>query len=125
MYTDFVETGKVRFYFLDFPFDEENPAFKAIEASHCAGEQDRYWEMHHELFANPELLAAEDLVTYAETLELDMVAFEACMKKRATAATEEREKALPSRAWPTYPPYRTCAGSQRLFVHRLQTTRIW
>lgn len=86
VYTNYVETGRVEFVFLDFPFDERSPAFKAAEASHCAGDQDRFWEMHHQLFANPEALSADDLVEHAATLELDVDAFQACIKKRPHAS---------------------------------------
>ena len=85
MYENYVVTGQVQFYFLDFPFDERGPAFKAAEASHCAGDQDRYWEMHHLLFAVPEELAPDDLVEHARELELDVDAFRTCMKKRTHA----------------------------------------
>ncbi len=52
-------------------------AFEAAEASHCAGEQDKYWEMHDRLFENYKTLAP--FAPHAEALGLDVAAFEACL----------------------------------------------
>ena len=42
----YVDTGKVRYVFRDFPLDQMHPqARKAAEAAHCAGEQGKYWEI--------------------------------------------------------------------------------
>jgi hypothetical protein len=50
---EYIATGKVRYVFHDFPLEAIHPqAFKAAEAAHCAGEQQKYWEMHGRLFAN-------------------------------------------------------------------------
>ena len=49
----YIDTGKVRYVFRDFPLDSLHPqARKAAEAAHCAGEQGKYWEMHDTLFKN-------------------------------------------------------------------------
>src|SRR5437870_8913368 len=45
-------------------------AFKAAEATHCAGEQGKYWEMHDRLFANQRELARPDLSKQAQALGL-------------------------------------------------------
>jgi protein-disulfide isomerase len=40
---DYIDTGKVRYVFRDFPLDAIHPqARKAAEAAHCAGEQGKY-----------------------------------------------------------------------------------
>lgn len=49
--TDYVETGKARFIFRDFPIESIHPdARGAAEAARCAGEQGKYFEFHDELF---------------------------------------------------------------------------
>jgi protein-disulfide isomerase len=53
---------------------------KAAEASRCAGEQGKYWEMHNQLFANSTALEMTDLVRYATTLSLDLIKFQECLK---------------------------------------------
>src|SRR5688500_18159619 len=43
---EYVQTGKVKYVFRDLPLAFHKQAFKAAEASHCAGEQGKFWEMH-------------------------------------------------------------------------------
>jgi protein-disulfide isomerase len=52
---------------------------KAAEATHCAGEQGKYWEMHDNLFANQRELARADLSKHARTLGLDVAAYDQCL----------------------------------------------
>jgi protein-disulfide isomerase len=52
---------------------------KASEATRCAGDQGKYWEMHDQLFANSAALETPDLVRYATTLNLDLIKFQECM----------------------------------------------
>ena len=52
---------------------------KAAEATHCAGDQNKYWEMHDRLFANQRELARPALSKHAEALGLDVKAFDQCL----------------------------------------------
>ena len=78
---DFVETGKVRYVLRDFPLVSIHPhAAKAHEAAHCAGEQDKYWQLHDLLFANQKQLQPENLAGYAATVGVaDARAFQICL----------------------------------------------
>lgn len=50
---EYVDTGKVKFYYRDFPLPQIHPgAQKAAEAARCAGDQGKYWEYHDSLFQN-------------------------------------------------------------------------
>jgi len=71
----------------DFPLESIHPlAFKAAEATHCAGDQGKYWEMHDRLFANQGQLAREELPKHAGALGLDGTAFEQCLESGTHAA---------------------------------------
>jgi protein-disulfide isomerase len=70
----------VKYLFFDFPLESiHKNALKAAEASRCGGEQEKYWEMHDQLFANSTALETADLVRYATALNLDLLKFQECM----------------------------------------------
>ena len=84
---DYVDTGKVRYAFRDYPLEQIHPlAAKAAEAARCAGDQGKYWEMHDRLFANQKELQPEKLPAHAEALKLDVPAFRACLDDSHHAA---------------------------------------
>lgn len=63
---------------LDLPLESIHPhAFKAALATHCAGDQGKFEEMHDRLFANQRAL--EPWLPHAEALGLDVAKFEDCM----------------------------------------------
>jgi len=76
---DYIDTGKVRWVALNLPLPFHKDARKAAQASHCAGEQGKFWEMREELFKNPQKLAAEHLPEHAASVGVDVEAFNACM----------------------------------------------
>ncbi|MBK5290127.1 MAG: DsbA family protein [Acidobacteriia bacterium] len=80
LFKEYIETGKVRYIFRDFPLESIHPlAFKAAEAARCGGEQGKYFEMHDQIFANQKALAPADLAGYAKTVGLDAAKFKACL----------------------------------------------
>ena len=84
---DYIDTGKVRYVFRDFPLDQIHPqARKAAEAAHCAGEQGKYWEMHDVLFGNQQALEPPKLSEHARALGLDGARFDQCLTSSTHAA---------------------------------------
>ncbi|MFO0766031.1 MAG: thioredoxin domain-containing protein [Nitrospiraceae bacterium] len=47
----YVDTGKVRFLYKDYPRADQGPGVAAALAARCAGDQGAYWPMHDRLFA--------------------------------------------------------------------------
>lgn len=66
-------------------------AFKAAEASKCAGEQGKFWEMHDRLFENQKTL--EPWTPHAQAIGLDVAKFDACMNSGKYAAEIRKEMA--------------------------------
>jgi protein-disulfide isomerase len=82
----YITTGKVKYVFRNFPLESIHPeAFRAAEAASCAGEQQKYWQMHDRLFANQSELG--DLTAQARAAGLDLPRFEDCLtsNRHATA----------------------------------------
>ena len=76
----YIDTGKVRWVALNLPLPFHKDARKAAQAAHCAGEQDKFWEMRELLFRNPQKLNTENLPAHAATLSLDITAFNECLQ---------------------------------------------
>ena len=77
------DKAKIKFVYRDFPLLGKHPdALPAAIAAHCAGDQDKYWEMHDMLFKSGSL-KENDFKGYATKLSLDSAKFEACLKDPA------------------------------------------
>jgi protein-disulfide isomerase len=94
---DYVNTGQVLFIFRHYPF-LGSESYAASNASMCANEQGRFWDYHDILFANQtgENIGAfsnRRLQAFAETINLNMDAFNACFNSSAYDAQIREEKA--------------------------------
>lgn len=75
--------GRLSFAFRHFPLSQVHPqAALAAEAAEAAAAQGRFWEMHRLLFENQEALGPDELVSYAETLGLDVERFRTDLDER-------------------------------------------
>jgi protein-disulfide isomerase len=91
---NYIFTGKVKFFFRNFPLERNHPqAFKAAVAANCAGEQGKFWAMHHRLFTHQEELGAKDLLQHAKMLALDSSKFTRCLDSEESAAKVRKELA--------------------------------
>jgi len=95
---DYMDTGKMKHVFMDFPLPMHGQAMKASEAALCAGDQGKFWEMHDRLFANQNALSPEGLIKHAEALGLDASQFKECLDSgkhiaQIRAAMAEGQKA--------------------------------
>lgn len=69
--------GKVKLVFKNFPLAFHKQAKNAAKASHAAGEQGKYWEMHDKIFEKYNKLTEESFAEFATELELDTNKFAA------------------------------------------------
>jgi protein-disulfide isomerase len=77
---------KVRLVYRQFPLNSIHPnAQRAAEASLCADEQGKFWEMHDLMFEDQSGLSVEALAMKAESLELDGTAFQTCLSSNKYA----------------------------------------
>lgn len=71
--------GKIKFVYRDFPLGGHSFAQKAAEATECAAEQGKFWEMHDAIFENQEAIDVTSLKQYAGGLGLNQVQFDECL----------------------------------------------
>jgi protein-disulfide isomerase len=83
---------KVRLVYRDYPLPGHADATKAAEAAHCAGDQNKYWEMHGRLFANQQKLDVPSLKAHAKALGLDQGAFDKCLDSGEKAKVVEANR---------------------------------
>lgn len=91
----YVDTGKVRFLYRDYPRADQGPGVEAATAARCAGAQGKYWGMHDRLFAEGGRLEKTVYLRHAAALGLDRPAFERCLKdgRFTKAIFTDREEA--------------------------------
>jgi len=70
---------KVRLVFRDYPLGIHRTAKRAAEASHCAEDQGKFWEMHDKLFSKNGPISDADLYRYAQQIKLDHDRFDQCL----------------------------------------------
>jgi len=78
----YVETGKLRFVYRDYPRADRGVGVEAAVAARCAGAQGQYWAMHDRLFGEGGRLDSGAFRSYAKAIGLDQVAFAQCFDER-------------------------------------------
>jgi protein-disulfide isomerase len=79
----YVKTGKVYFIYRSAGEFIGRESRRSAEAAYCAGDQGKFWEYHDILFTNQNgenqgAFVDRRLVAFAQSLDLDMNAFESC-----------------------------------------------
>ncbi|HEX7052268.1 MAG TPA: thioredoxin domain-containing protein [Longimicrobiales bacterium] len=81
----YVQTGKVRWIFVNLPLPSHPRAWSAAEAALCAGAvADRFWTMHNRLFADQNTWSGADdpvpvFLGYARAATIPVDRFHACL----------------------------------------------
>ncbi len=77
----------VRYVWRHVPLNDVHPhAQLAAEAAEAAADQGAFWEMHDLLLENQDALRPDDLVAYAEQLDLDVERFTDSLREHTGAA---------------------------------------
>ncbi|MGH1522331.1 MAG: DsbA family protein [Nitrosopumilus sp.] len=87
IYEEYIEQGKVKLVFRDFPIQSIHPnALPASIAAECANDQGKFKEMHDKLFESQNdwnkqetNVALAMFAEYAETIEIEKKEFESCI----------------------------------------------
>ncbi len=91
--TKYVETGKLQIVFKDFPLSFHPMATVSANATRCAGDQGKYWEMHDKMFIEQAKggtgtvsYTLDDIKTWGADLGLDASTFNSCVDSDKYAA---------------------------------------
>jgi hypothetical protein len=84
----------VRFIYKFMPLSMHPHGEIAARAAIAAQAQGKFWDMHHQLFANGEHLEDADLLKYAAAIGLDIDRFRADLQSPATKARLEADRKL-------------------------------
>lgn len=76
---DYIDKGKVKYVYRDFPLSFHPEAEPAAEAANCAGEQGKYWGMHDLIFQNQDTMGNAAYKQFAQQLGLNTKQFNECL----------------------------------------------
>ena len=85
--SEYIDSGKVKFVYRDYPLSFHPMAQKYAEAAECAGDQAKYWEMHDKIFSEQDKLGTgtigdygvNDVKKWAAELGLNSNDFNQCL----------------------------------------------
>ncbi|TSC73997.1 MAG: DSBA oxidoreductase [Parcubacteria group bacterium Gr01-1014_44] len=96
----YIDTGKVKFVYRDFPLSFHSGARPAAEAAECAEDQGKYWQMHDKIFNEQDKqgqgtvqFTKEDVVKWASQIGLDMGKFNSCLDSGKYRAEVDKDMA--------------------------------
>ncbi len=93
MRKDYIDTGKVKIVYRHFPLGFHPEAQKAAEATECAKDQGKFWEMHDKIFLNQPSLSVANEKQWAKDLGLNSATFNQCLdsgKKAAVVSADQK-----------------------------------
>ncbi len=90
--SEYIDTGKVKFIYRDFPLSFHPGAMPAAQAAECAEEQGKFWEMHDKIFSEQDKqgngtiqFTSEDLKKWAQGVGLNASKFNSCLDSQKYA----------------------------------------
>lgn len=82
----YIDTGKAKFVYRDFPLDIHPAAEPSAQAAACANEQGKFWQYHDKIFEEQDKqgestirYAVEDLKKWAREVGLNVNSFNTCL----------------------------------------------
>lgn len=88
---EYIDTGKARLIYRDYPLGFHPNAKPAAIAAECADEQGKFWQLHDKIFQNQAALSPESLKTWAKDVGLDVKKFDDCFDNQKTAAEVDKD----------------------------------
>jgi protein-disulfide isomerase len=89
--SEYIDTGKVKLIYRDYPLGFHANAQKAAEAAECAGEQGKYYEMHDKLFDEGVDGGVSSFKQYAKEIGLNAEEFNECLDSGEMASEVQKD----------------------------------
>ena len=93
---EYVDTGKVRFVFRNWPIFSGTDSTNAAEATYCAQDQDKFWPYHDKLFAisteDTGVFTLDVLKTVAKDTGLTVNTFSSCLDSHKYADQVKKDQ---------------------------------
>jgi len=96
---EYIKTNKIYFVYRDFPLDSIHPgATPAAQASECADDQGKFWEMHNKMFDEQDKIGQGtvqfsdgDLKKWASEIGLNTQTFNQCLDSEKHAQEVQKD----------------------------------
>jgi len=95
---EYVDTGKARFVYRDYPLSFHPMAASYAQAAECAGDQNKYWEMHDKIFGEQEKkgqgtvqFTVQDVKKWALDIGLSADKFNKCLDSEKYKSEVEKD----------------------------------
>ena len=88
----YIDKGAIRYAVVDLPLAMHPDAERAAQASHCAEEQGKFWEIHEQMMSRQDSLT--DLSSFAASLNLDVQKFDDCVSTGKYVDAVRKDMAL-------------------------------
>ncbi|MBI3273586.1 MAG: DsbA family protein [Candidatus Colwellbacteria bacterium] len=97
--SEYIDTGKAKFVYRDFPLQFHPSAMPAAQSAECAREQGKFWEMHDKIFGEEDKKSTtgtvqfdvSDLKKWAGQIGLDTGKFNSCLDSGKYAKEVEKD----------------------------------
>jgi len=98
--SEYIDTGKIKFVFRDYPLPFHQAAQISAEAAECAEDQGKFWEMHDKIFSEQGkqgtgtvTYGATELKKWASQLGLNSTKFNQCLDSGKYKSEVEKDLA--------------------------------
>ncbi len=109
---EYIQTGKVKLYYMDFPLSFHPQAEPAALAAACAQEQGKFWEFHDKVFADQQSLSDDTYKKWAKELGLNEQQFSTCYTSKKYLSEVQGDFDTGSKAGVSgTPSFRVCKGT--------------
>ena len=109
-----------KYVFIDYPINPSGISKLVAEGSHCAADQDKYWDYHYKAFDGQATLDAESPTKLAAALKLDAAKFKTCFDGTKGKALVEKGRLEGERIGVSGTPYLLINGHRYLGAHTLE-----